>query len=88
MNVSSVEVPDQCVTSCTAASQDILVLRRSTAGSEPMIIDPGDAENSVVIGRMATNDPEFRMPPLGRATVDEEALEVMTQWINALQNCD
>jgi len=53
-----------------------------------MIIDPGDAENSVVIGRMATNDPEFRMPPLGRATVDEEALEVMTQWINALQNCD
>jgi hypothetical protein len=52
------------------------------------IIGGANASKIAVIGRTGTNDPEFRMPPLGRATVDEEALEVMTQWINALQNCD
>jgi hypothetical protein len=39
-------------------------------------------------GSISGGEGQFRMPPLRRATVDEEALEVMTQWINALQNCD
>ncbi len=52
------------------------------------VIDPGDPSNSSVVNRMGTNDDEIMMPPLGRSTVDQDAVDVVSEWIDSLSNCD
>lgn len=50
------------------------------------IIEPGSPDASLLVLRMGSTGPE-RMPPLGRATVDESALEHVREWIRAMPSC-
>ena len=50
------------------------------------LIEPGDANNSTVFRRLSSNG-MIQMPPIGRATVDQEAVQVIEAWINSLSGC-
>ena len=47
-------------------------------------IEPGNADRSILIYRMRSNDPAIMMPELGRSLVHEEAVEMLEEWINGL----
>lgn len=51
-----------------------------TAGDEPYVV-PGDSACSPLFVRLATDDPNFRMPP-GADGVDERALCSIAAWID------
>jgi mono/diheme cytochrome c family protein len=44
-------------------------------------ICPGRPDKSVVVARMASRNPVLQMPPLGTRMVDEDAVELIRQWI-------
>lgn len=44
-------------------------------------ITPGDPDQSVLLMRMRSRDPIVQMPPLGTRVVDEEAVQLLEQWI-------
>jgi uncharacterized repeat protein (TIGR03806 family) len=48
------------------------------------VIAPKSPEHSVLLQRMATLDPSHRMPPLASSVADEEAMQLITDWINSL----
>ena len=53
------------------------------------IINPGNVNRSVLHFRMTSNEEEYRMPLIGRSMVHEEAIEMIEQWINSLEdNCN
>lgn len=53
------------------------------------LITPGDAENSILFFRLATNLEEYRMPMNGRSLTDDKFLPVLEEWINSLTTtCD
>ena len=46
------------------------------------IVEPGDPENSVLIERVLTSDPEFRMPPPDHGPpLSAEDVAILTEWI-------
>jgi uncharacterized repeat protein (TIGR03806 family) len=47
-------------------------------------IVPGDAPNSFLLHRMASNRPDVRMPPVGRTTAHDEAVDLIGAWIDSL----
>lgn len=48
------------------------------------LIDPGRPERSLVYLRM-TQEERYKMPPLARSLVDQEAAEVIRAWISSLR---
>lgn len=54
------------------------------SGGREVAIDPGRPDNSILLYRMASTDPGVAMPELGRATVHDEAIALLTQWIAAM----
>jgi len=50
---------------------------------------PGQGEVSSIPVRMRHTDPKDRMPPVGRSLVDEDAAQLMSDWIDTLpyQDC-
>lgn len=48
-------------------------------------IDPGKPETSLLVYRMSTQDSGDRMPPIGRALVHQEGLELVKKWITSLE---
>lgn len=48
------------------------------------IITPGRADRSVIAHRMQSTDESVRMPLLGRSMVHEEAVALITEYINSL----
>jgi uncharacterized repeat protein (TIGR03806 family) len=44
-------------------------------------IEPSHPERSILVHRMASNDPGVMMPELGRQLVDERAVALMREWI-------
>ena len=48
------------------------------------LVDPGNPAGSVLMARVKSNDPDLRMPPLGRNMVDEEGARLLEQWIRSL----
>ena len=49
---------------------------------------PGKPDESILIYRMSSLDPGAMMPEVGRATVHEEGVAVVRDWIAAwLGNC-
>ncbi len=44
-------------------------------------IVPGNPAGSILVYRMEVNDPDIRMPELGRSVEHEEAVELIRQWI-------
>jgi uncharacterized repeat protein (TIGR03806 family) len=56
-------------------------------GMEGRIIKPGNVNQSLLIYRINTNDPSYRMPFLGRTIVQEETVQMVEQWVNSLTDC-
>lgn len=54
------------------------------SGNRDYDIDPGNPDNSILLYRMASTDPGVAMPELGRATVHDEALALLTAWIKGM----
>ena len=52
------------------------------------LVIPGDASHSILYGRLSTNDPNYRMPFIGRSIIHQEALDLVGEWINSLQGCE
>lgn len=52
----------------------------------PLLIAPGEPERSVLLARMQTLGEE-RMPPLASLRVDQQAVNVITEWMAALPSC-
>ena len=59
-----------------------------TAGStNGLLIEPGDAADSVLIRRMSSTDPLVRMPPVGSHVIDNDAVTMLSAWIDSLGQC-
>lgn len=56
-------------------------------GHPGRIIKPGDLTQSLLYYRVTTNDPNFRMPFLGRTIVHDEGAALIADWINSLADC-
>ena len=54
-------------------------------GGLMMDIVPGDPEHSILKFRMASLDAGIKMPELGRTTVHEEGVALITQWITDMK---
>ena len=54
------------------------------------LIAPEDSENSIIYYRMSvTGDEAYKMPQFGQSLVHTEALVLMEDWINSInQSCD
>ncbi|NUY82006.1 hypothetical protein HUK80_13965 [Flavobacterium sp. MAH-1] len=52
----------------------------------PYVINAGDAANSEIIHRISSTDGSVMMPFIGRSIVHEEGVQLMTDWINSMQN--
>jgi hypothetical protein len=48
------------------------------------IVAPGDPAGSLLLARMKSNDPDLRMPPIARNTVDAAGAAIVEQWIKSL----
>ena len=48
-------------------------------------IAPGHPERSILTFRMKTTEPGLAMPELGRATVHEEAVAMLEDWIRQMR---
>lgn len=54
------------------------------SGNLDFVIAPGKPDQSILIYRMKSLDPGAAMPELGRATVHEEGVELLEQWIGSM----
>ena len=57
---------------------------RGTGGYR-VAISPGKPDESILPFRMASSDPSIAMPELGRSTVHQEGVELIKEWIRALE---
>lgn len=55
------------------------------SGGHDFAIEPGHPERSILLYRMKTTDPGIAMPELGRATVHEEAVALLSEWIEGME---
>lgn len=53
------------------------------SGGLTYVIDPGNADASILLFRMITNDPEKRMPEIGRSISHQEGVALIRDWINS-----
>ncbi|NNC88063.1 MAG: hypothetical protein HKN82_06325, partial [Akkermansiaceae bacterium] len=51
---------------------------------DPLIVKPGDPQNSLLYHRDASVDPAIMMPSLAKALEHEEYLEVLARWIERI----
>ena len=54
------------------------------SGGHMFDIVPGDPESSILVYRMASDEPGVAMPELGKATVDEEGVALVERWIKSM----
>ncbi|MEM8956013.1 MAG: PQQ-dependent sugar dehydrogenase [Verrucomicrobiota bacterium] len=64
------------------------VARNLGLGGLARVIAPRDLKHSVLYQRLAGNDPERRMPPIGRTVVHWEAREMLVDWILSLPHAN
>ncbi|MEW8508135.1 MAG: PQQ-dependent sugar dehydrogenase [Candidatus Thiodiazotropha sp.] len=55
--------------------------------NNPVLLKPGDPDNSILVLRMETLG-EARMPPLGSSEIDTQAAAVVREWVSTLVSCD
>ena len=59
------------------------------AGNRLYSIVPGQADQSILLYRMQSREPDEMMPELGRSLVHQEGIELLSAWINQLPGtCD
>ncbi len=54
------------------------------SGGRPYSVTPGVPDASILVFRMAANDPAVRMPEIGRSVVHRRGLAVVSDWIASL----
>jgi len=52
-----------------------------------LLIAPGDPSKSILYARMASEDPTWRMPPIGSQVKDELGTQLVWDWIESLDGC-
>ena len=73
------------------ASGDFNVCGRPPAVASSLgtsLISPGAAMDSTLYLRIESTNAKTMMPPVGRETHDETALDVFYTWINGMNSCD
>ena len=61
----------------------------SGSGGLQYAIVPGDADASITAYRMNSNEPDVRMPEIGRTVIHDEGVALIRQWIDSLAGgCD
>ena len=55
--------------------------------TNPMIVAPGAPARSMVVARMNRTGADA-MPPLARHVIDDDGVQLITDWINGLSNCN
>lgn len=55
------------------------------AGNGRFVIEPGQPDKSILLRRLESTDPGIRMPIVGRSLVDEEGVQLIRDWISAMQ---
>jgi len=59
------------------------------AGGRTYDIVPGKPDSSILVFRMEADDPNIRMPEVGRSVVHEEAVTLIRDWISQMEgDCD
>ena len=58
------------------------------AGDLDYDIVPGDSEASIMDFRMESNEPAVRMPEIGRSVIHTEGVQLIEEWINAMDPVD
>ena len=55
-------------------------------GGDPanLLIVPGDVGHSIVVNRVAETNGFSRMPPIGSTELDQEAIDLLTAWVQEL----
>lgn len=55
-------------------------------GGDPanLLIVPGDSGHSIVVNRVAETNGFSRMPPIGSTELDQEAIDLLTAWVEEL----
>ena len=56
----------------------------SGSGGLNYAIVPGDADNSITTYRMDSNEPDVRMPEIGRSLIHDEGVALVREWINSM----
>jgi len=56
------------------------------SGNNLYDVVPGKPDSSILVYRMSENDPEIRMPELGRTIQHEEAVALIRQWITEMKS--
>lgn len=56
------------------------------SGELDYAIVPGEAERSIMIYRLNSLELDVSMPELGRSVIHEEGLQLLSDWINSLDN--
>ncbi len=54
------------------------------SGDMDFIIEPGHPDQSILVNRMKSTDPGIAMPEVGRATVHDEGVKLLEEWIAAM----
>lgn len=54
------------------------------AQEESRLINPGRPESSAIIRRVKSRRPLSQMPPLGTVIVDQQAVDLLTRWVEEL----
>lgn len=68
------------------AAIETTVGQPSRAAPERLRIARGEPDRSLLLERMRSRSSALQMPPLGTRVVDDEAVRLMTTWINELPN--
>lgn len=54
------------------------------SGGYSYVIDPGNADQSILLYRMISNEIDERMPEIGRSVSHDEGIQLIEDWINSL----
>jgi uncharacterized repeat protein (TIGR03806 family) len=65
---------------------DAMPLEGDLGIANARLIAPGDAQRSLVVERSGRRD-SHGMPPLGSSLIDNDGIELLTDWINDLGGC-
>jgi uncharacterized repeat protein (TIGR03806 family) len=55
---------------------------------EGRLVAPGRPDRSILLSRIASDDPLWRMPPVGSARVDKAAVDLLATWTDDLSGCE
>jgi hypothetical protein len=78
-------IADTTLTSTEAYSTLIdTAVKQGMVNGDSVVVVPGDAAHSVLVDRISSTDPQYRMPELGSNVVDPTGVATITAWINAI----